>query len=129
MLGVTGISSDMREIEQAAYVDNNVRAGLALKMYHYRIKKYIGAYMAAMGGADAIVFTGGIGENAPDSREEICRGLEFAGIEFDHQKNESTRGKEAIISTDNSKVKVMVIPTNEELVIAEDTARIIRESK
>ncbi|KPL25720.1 MAG: acetate kinase, partial [Bacteroides sp. SM1_62] len=107
----------------------NERANLGLKMYHYRIKKYIGAYMAAMGGADAIVFTGGIGENAPDSREEICRGLEFAGIDFDLDKNAATRGKEAIISKDNSPVKVMVIPTNEELVIAEDTARIIKEIK
>jgi acetate kinase len=82
-----------------------------------------------MGGADAIVFTGGIGENAPDSREEICKGMEFAGIEFDHEKNEATRGVEAIISKEKSRVKVMVIPTNEELVIAEDTARIIEESK
>ncbi|MCK5463947.1 MAG: acetate kinase, partial [Bacteroidales bacterium] len=86
-------------------------------------------YMAAMGGADAIVFTGGIGENASDSREEICKGLEFAGVEFDIQKNEATRGTEAIISKENSPVKVMVIPTNEELVIAEDTVRIIEEIK
>jgi len=129
MIGITGISSDMREIEKAAFEDNNERAALGLKMYHYRIKKYIGAYMAAMGGADAIVFTGGIGENAPDSREEICQGLEFAGVEFDNEKNEATRGTEAIISKDNSPVKVMVIPTNEELVIAEDTARIINDIK
>ena len=126
---ITGISSDMREIEQAAFEDNDERANLGLKMYHYRIKKYIGAYMAAMGGADAIIFTGGIGENAPDSREEICKGLEFAGVEFDNEKNETIRGKEAIISKEGSPVKVMVIPTNEELVIAEDTARIIQETK
>jgi len=129
MLGITGVSSDMREIEKAAFEENNERASLGLKMYHYRIKKYIGAYMAAMGGADAIVFTGGIGENASDSREEICKGLEFAGVEFDIQKNEATRGTEAIISKENSPVKVMVIPTNEELVIAEDTVRIIEEIK
>ncbi len=129
MVGITGVSSDMREIEKAAFEDNNERAALGLKMYHYRIKKYIGAYMAAMGGADAIVFTGGIGENAPDSREEICKGLEFAGVEFDNEKNEATRGTEAIISKENSRIKVMVIPTNEELVIAEDTARIIEEIK
>jgi acetate kinase len=129
MIGISGISSDMREIEKAAFVDNDDRASLALKMYHYRIKKYIGAYMAAMGGADAIVFTGGIGENAADSREEICRGMEFAGIHLDLEKNASSRGIEAIISKDDSPVKLLVIPTNEELVIAEDTARIIAQSK
>jgi acetate kinase len=129
MVGITGISSDMREIEKAAFEDHDERANLALKMYHYRIKKYIGAYMAAMGGADAIVFTGGIGENAPDSREDICKGLEYAGIELDDKKNYATRGMEAIISKENTPVKVMVIPTNEELVIAEDTARIISELK
>jgi acetate kinase len=83
--------------------------------------------MTAMGGADAIVFTGGIGENAADTREEVCKGLEFAGIEFDEEKNMAARGKEAIISKDNSRVKILVIPTNEELVIAEDTERIIKE--
>ena len=129
MVGISGISSDMREIEKAAFVDNDDRASLALKMYHYRIKKYIGAYMAAMGGADAIVFTGGIGENSPDSREEICRGMEFAGIHMDLEKNASCRGMEAIISKDDSPVKLLVIPTNEELVIAEDTARIIAQIK
>jgi acetate kinase len=129
MLGISGISSDMREIEKAAFMDNDDRASLALKMYHYRIKKYIGSYMAAMGGADAIVFTGGIGENAPDSREEICKGMEFAGIHLDLAKNASTKGVEAIISKDDSPVKLMVIPTNEELVIAEDTARIIAQNK
>lgn len=129
MIGISGISSDMREIEKAAFVDNDDRASLALKMYHYRIKKYIGAYMAAMGGADAIVFTGGIGENAADSREEICKGMEFAGIHLDLEKNASSKGIEAIISKDDSPVKLLVIPTNEELVIAEDTARIIAQSK
>ena len=129
MLGVTGVSSDMREIEKEAFENKNDRALLGLKMYHYRIKKYIGAYMAALGGADALIFTGGIGENAVETREEICRGLEFMGIGCDTEKNSSVRGKEAIISKDDSKVKIMVVPTNEELVIAEDTARIIAELK
>ena len=129
MLGITGISSDMREIETEAYEKKNPRAILGLNMYHYRIKKYIGSYAAAMGGVDAIVFTGGIGENAPESRKEICKGLEFMGIEFDDRKNKGVRGKEAILSKDNSRIKVMVVPTNEELVIAEDTAKIIKELK
>lgn len=126
MLGITGISSDMREIEEAA-VNGDERAALGLDMYHYRVKKYLGAYAAALGGTDAIVFTGGIGENAPDSREKMVRGLEFMGVELDAEKNKGLRGKEAIISKDTSRVKIMIIPTNEELVIAEDTARIVQE--
>lgn len=125
MLGITGVSSDMREIEEAAYKHNNPRARLGLDMYHYRIKKYIGAYAAAMGGVDIIVFTGGVGENGPETREAICEGLEFIGLEFDKEKNAGKRGKEVIISKDTSKVTVMVVPTNEELVIAEDTANIV----
>jgi acetate kinase len=129
MLGITGVSSDMREIENEALKNKNERAILGLKMYNYRIRKYIGSYAAAMRGLDAIVFTGGIGENAPETRKEICEGLEFMGVEFDAEKNKKIRGKEEIISRDGSSVNVMVIPTNEELVIAEDTARIIREEK
>ncbi|MFC2098269.1 acetate/propionate family kinase [Bacteroidota bacterium] len=129
MLGITGVSSDMREIEAAAHDDKNERAILGLKMYHYRIKKYIGSYAAALGGVDAIIFTGGIGENAVESRKDICRDMEYMGLDFDTEKNKDARGKEAIISKDDSKVKVIVIPTNEELVIAEDTARIIKEQK
>jgi acetate kinase len=128
MLGVTGISSDMREIEEAA-AKGNERAVLGLDMYHYRVKKYLGAYAAALGGLDAIVLTGGIGENAPDSRTEIVKGLDFMGLELDQDKNKDLRGTEAIISKDSSKIKLMVIPTNEELVIAEDTARIVGELK
>jgi acetate kinase len=128
MLGISGISSDMREIEKAAG-EGNERAILGLDMYHYRIKKYIGAYAAALGGVDVLVLTGGIGENAPDSRKEILSGLEFMGFELDQEKNKGLRGKEAIISKDSSRTKVMVIPTNEELVIAEDTARIVQELK
>jgi acetate kinase len=128
MLGITGISSDMREIEDAAYKDKNDRALLGLDMYHYRVKKYIGAYAAAMGGVDIIVFAGGIGENGPETRKQVCQDLEFLGIEVDPEKNNGLRGKEAIISRDNARVKVMVVPTNEELVIAEDTMRIVLES-
>jgi acetate kinase len=127
MLGITGISSDMREIEEAAHKDKNERALLGLEMYHYRIKKYIGSYAAAMGGVDIIVFAGGIGENGPETRSEVCSNMEFLGVEIDPSKNEGLRSKEAIISKDGGKVKVMVVPTNEELVIAEDTVRIVNE--
>jgi acetate kinase len=129
MLGITGVSSDMREIETEAHKNNNERAQLGLRMYHYRIKKYIGSYAAAMGGVDAVIFTGGIGENAPESREEMCAGLEFMGLDFDPEKNKKIMGREAIISREGSRIKAMVIPTNEELIIAEDTARIITENQ
>ncbi len=129
MLGITGISSDMREIEDAAFKDKNERARLGLDMYHYRVKKYLGAYAAAMGGVDIVVFAGGIGENAPESREAICNDMEFFGIELDADKNNGLRSKEAVISKAGSRVTVMVVPTNEELVIAQDTDRIISELK
>lgn len=128
MLGITGVSSDMREVNEAAK-NNNERAKLGLEMYHYRIKKYIGAYAAALGGVDSIVFTGGVGENSADSRREICKGLEFLGVEFDNDKNNNTRGKEEVISKQGSKVKVLVVPTNEELVIAQDTQEIVKGLK
>jgi acetate kinase len=128
MLGITGISSDMREIEKAA-INGNERAKLGLNMYHYRIRKYIGAYAAAMGGLDAVIFTGGIGENAPDSRKEICKDLSFLGIDFDDAKNAGLRGKEMTISRESSKVKILVVPTNEELVIAQDTELIVKNLK
>lgn len=124
MLGITGVSSDMREIEEAS-AEGNKRATLGLEMYHYRVKKYIGAYSAAMGGIDILIFTGGIGENADHGRKEICKEMEFLGIELDEKKNNGLRGKEAVISSDKSRVKVMVIPTNEEMVIAEDTFEIV----
>lgn len=129
MLGISGISSDMREIEEAAWNNNNARAKLALDMYHYRIRKYIGSYVAAMGGVDIIIFAGGIGENAPESREAICEGLDYMGIKIDPEKNQGIRSKECVISPEDALVKVMVVPTNEELVIAEDTMRIISEMK
>jgi acetate kinase len=124
MLGITGVSSDMRDVEDAAWNKHNERADLGLKMYFYRIKKYIGAYAAAMGGVDAIVFTGGVGENGPETREAICEGLEYMGVEFNKETN-SVRGKLADLSMPSSRVKVFVIPTNEELVIAMDTMKLI----
>ena len=124
MLGVSGVSSDMRDVENAAK-EGNERAKLSLKMYQYRVKKYIGAYAAAMGGVDAIVFTGGIGENDWHTRQEAVSGMEFMGVELDTNINTDLRGDEAIVSKTDSRVKVMVIPTNEELVIASDTFEII----
>jgi acetate kinase len=128
MLGISGVSSDMREIETAA-AQGNDRAILALKMYDYRIKKYIGAYAAAMGGVDILVFTGGVGENGSDTRDNICSDLEFLGIEFDKEKNHGVRSKEIIISKEKSRTKVMIIPTNEEFVIASDTMVIVEKMK
>ncbi len=124
VLGISGISSDMRDVENAAN-EGNERAKLALKMYFYRIKKYIGAYAAAMGGVDAIAFTAGVGENQIDMRKESCAGLEFLGIKIDDAKN-NTRGKEAEISTDDSRDKVWVVPTDEEIVIARDTMNLVQ---
>ncbi|CUS88389.1 acetate/propionate family kinase [Candidatus Kryptobacter tengchongensis] len=123
LLGISGISSDMREIINEMK-NGNHRAKLAFEVFCYRVKKYIGAYAAVMGGVDAIVFTAGIGENSPDVRKKVCEGLEFLGIRIDDEKNNSPE-KEKIITTDDSKVKVLVIPTNEELVIALDTAEIV----
>ena len=128
LLGISGVSSDMREIEKAAE-DGNERAKLSLRMYDYRIKKYIGAYAAAMGGVDLLIFTGGVGENAWDVREKICSDLEFMGLEFDNELNNGLRGKEMVISREGSKVTVMTVPTNEEFVIASDTKRIVEELK
>jgi acetate kinase len=124
MLGLSGVSSDMRDIETAAG-EGNHRAQISLDIYHYRIKKYLGSYAAAMGGVDVVIFTGGVGENGWETRQEVANGLEFMGIEFDVTKNTKLRGKEAIISKPGSKVTVMVVPTNEELVIANDTFEIV----
>lgn len=127
MLGLTGVSSDMREIEKAAN-EGNERAKLALSIYSYRVKKYIGSYAAAMGGLDIVVFTGGIGENDCPVREEALSGLEYMGIQLDVEKNKGFRS-EGEITVPGSKVKVMVIPTNEELMIAADTESIINKMK
>ena len=128
VLGITGISSDMRDVENAAQ-EGNKRAKLALEMYDYRIKKYIGAYAAALGGVDAIVFTAGVGENQTGTREQACAGLEFLGIKIDKAKNATIHGEEAIISTPDSKVKVVVVPTDEEIVIARDTKELVEKAK
>lgn len=125
VLGVSGVSSDMRELE-AAVAAGNPKAILAEKMYFYRIKKYIGAYAAALGGVDIILFTGGVGENQANCRSEVCEGLEFMGLKIDLEKNK-VRGEEAIISADDSKVTVAVIPTDEELMIASDTLAILNK--
>lgn len=128
VLGISGISSDMREVEAAA-AEGDERAILSLKMYQYRVRKYIGAYAAAMGGVDILIFTGGIGENSPDDREKICEDMEFMGLEFDKKINEGVRGKELVISKKESKVTVMIIPTNEEWVIASETRDIVDQMK
>ena len=122
--GVTEISSDMRDIE-AAVENGNERAKLALDMYEYRILKYIGAYTAVLGGVDVIVFTGGVGENQIGTRERICKKLEYMGVTFNAEANK-TRGEEIEISGADSKVHVVVIPTDEEMMIAEDTAAIVK---
>ena len=127
VLGVSGVSSDMREVD-AAEKEGNYRAKLANTMYYYRIKKYIGAYAAAMGGVDIIVFAGGVGENQIHCRAAVLEGLDFLGIELDEERN-NIRGEEAVLSSDASKVKVVLIPTDEELMIASDTYEIISANK
>ncbi|MGP1408987.1 acetate kinase [Porphyromonas endodontalis] len=120
VLGVSGVSSDMREIEEAIS-QGNERAKLALEMYDYRIKKYVGAFTAAMGGLDLLIFTGGVGENQTTTREYVCEDMQYMGIEIDKELNAKIHGDEALLSTKESKVKVVVIPTDEELMIALDT--------
>ncbi|MCU0305139.1 MAG: acetate kinase, partial [Thermoanaerobaculales bacterium] len=124
LYGVSGVSSDMREIVEAR-AGGHQRADVAFRMFAYRVKKYIGAYAAAMGGVDAIFFTGGIGENSPEVRDWALRGLEFMGIELDTAINDSLRGGEGEITTDRSRVKVLVVPTNEEKTIARDVVRVL----
>jgi len=124
--GIFGVSSDMRELEAAVAAGNNKMADLTEKMYFYRIKKYIGAYAAALGGVDIIVFTGGVGENQASCRSGACEGLEYMGVKLDLEKNK-IRGEEAVISAEDSKVKVVVIPTDEELMIASDTMAILNK--
>jgi len=123
VLGVSGVSSDFRDIEEAAEKGNK-RAQLALDLYHKRVKKYIGAYAAEMGGLDAVVFTAGLGENSPESRAAICEGLDFLGLKIDENKN-NVRGKETVISTEGSTTKAILVPTNEELMIARETLSLV----
>ena len=122
VLGVSGVSSDFRDLEDAA-AKGNERAQLALDMFCYQVKRYVGAYAAAMGGVDAIVFTAGVGENDIHTRQQVCAGLEFLGVKLDADRN-NVRGKVTEISAADSKVKVFLIPTNEELAIAQDTLRL-----
>ena len=122
VLGVSGVSSDFRDLEDAA-AKGNERAQLALDMFCYQVKRYVGAYAAAMGGVDAIVFTAGVGENDIHTRQQVCAGLEILGVKLDADRN-NVRGKVTEISAADSKVKVFLIPTNEELAIAQDTLRL-----
>lgn len=124
VLGVSGVSSDMREVDAAAKEGNEL-AKTALDMYNYRIKKYVGAYTAAMGGCDIIVFTAGVGENQSSMREEVCENMEWMGIKLDKEKNNAVHGEEAVISAPDSKITVVVIPTDEELMIATDTMNLL----
>jgi len=126
--GISGLSSDMRDLEDAAAAGNE-RAKLAIDMYYYRVKKYVGAYAAVMDGVDVIIFTGGIGENDPLIRAHVSEAIDFMGVDFDAEANKGVRGKDKILTKPNSRVKVMSITTNEELVIATDTARIVTELK
>jgi len=126
--GISGVSSDMREILEAAD-DGNANAKLAFDIYCYRLRKYIGSYASAMGGLDVVVFTAGVGENSPPVRKATCEGLEFIGVEIDDAKNDQAISKEMDISSDNAKVRVLAIPTNEELVIAMDTEEIVKKMK
>lgn len=127
VLGVSGLSSDMRDLEIAAE-EGHERAATALQMYQYRIKKYIGSYAAAMGGVDLIIFTGGVGENDFNTRKEVMKDMEWLGVDFDFEVNDKLKGKEVMLSKPGSKVRVMVIPTNEELVIATDTYKMVTEN-
>jgi len=126
LIGISGLTNDMRELLEESHENNDRRARLAIEIFCYRVRKYVGAYLAAMGGADAIVFTGGIGENAPQIRARICEGFEWAGLELDQERNaQCTGGCEGLISTDSSRLAAYTIPTDEELLIARDTVRCV----
>ena len=122
VLGISGVSNDFRVIEEAAAAGNK-RAQLALDMFHHKVRRSIGGLIASMGGVDAIVFTAGIGENGIGNRDDICNGLEYLGTRLDHEKN-NMHGEEREVSVEGSRVKIFVIPTNEEIMIARDTKRI-----
>lgn len=126
LLGVSGLTNDMRELQAELKEHDDRRVRLAIEIFCYRAKKYLGAYLAAMGGADAVVFTGGIGENSPDVRARICEGMEWAGLRIDAAKNSEMVGREGLISTGDSKLSAYAIPTDEELMIARDTVRVIK---
>jgi acetate kinase len=126
LLGISGLTNDMRELQAELKEHDDRRVRLAIEIFCYRAKKYIGAFLAVMGGADAIVFTGGIGENSPDVRARICEGMEWAGVRIDAARNSATVAREALISTEDSKLLAYAIPTDEELLIARDTVRVIK---
>ena len=128
VLGISGVSSDMRDVEQAAK-DGNKMAQLALTMYNYRIKKYIGSYAAVLNGVDVIVFTAGVGENQASMREGATDGLDYLGVKLDKELNAKVRGTETKISAPDSKVDVWVVPTDEEIVIARDTKALVEGLK
>jgi acetate kinase len=124
--GISQLSSDMRDLETAAN-EGNTKALLALKIYAYKVKKFIGAYVAAMNGLDLLIFTAGVGENDFNARKMICTGMDYLGIEIDTEINHGVKGKDLLISKPSSKVKVMVVTTDEELVIASDTKAIVEK--
>lgn len=126
LLGISGLTNDMRELQAELKEHDDRRVRLAVEIFCYRARKYIGAYLAAMGGAEAIVFTGGIGENSAEVRAKICDGMEWAGLRLDAAANQATVGREGKISTENSTLLAYAIPTDEELLIARDTVRVIR---
>jgi acetate kinase len=125
LLGISGLTNDMRVLLAELKEHDDRRVRLAIEVFCYRARKYIGAYLACMTGADAIVFTGGIGENSPEIRAGICAGLEWAGLKIDSRRNQQTIGREGLISTDDSRLLAYAIPTDEELLIARDTVRVI----
>ncbi len=126
LLGISGLTNDMRELQAELKEHDDRRVRLAVEIFCYRARKYIGAYLAAMGGADAVVFTGGIGENSPEVRARICSEMEWAGLSLDAPKNQETVGREGLISTEDCKLLAYAIPTDEELLIARDTVRVIK---
>ena len=126
LLGISGLTNDMRELLAEAHENDDRRARLAIDLFCYRVRKYIGSYLAAMGGADAVVFTGGIGEHSSEVRQRICEGLEWLGLEIDADRNSTLSGGEGLISRDGSRLAAYVIPTDEELMIARDTVRLVR---
>jgi acetate kinase len=128
LLGVSGLTNDMRELQAELNEHDDRRVRLAIEVFCYRARKYIGAFLAAMGGADALVFTGGIGENSSDVRSRICAGMEWAGLRIEAAKNAGIVGREGQISAEDSKLLAYVIPTDEELLIARDTVRVILDT-
>jgi acetate kinase len=125
LLGISGLTNDMRELQAELKEHDDRRVRLAVEIFCYRARKYIGTYLASMGGADAVVFTGGIGENSPEVRARICEGMEWAGLHLDAEKNQATIGREGKLSAEDSRLLAYAIPTDEELLIARDTVRVI----